>query len=67
MMEETVNSIGKYIEKNLPGRKFDYKIFGLTITSVVYVINQERYRGRSYIGYEDTLEKFINNLLIYTE
>jgi len=67
MMEETVDAIGKYIEKNIPGRKFDYKVFGLTITSFVYVINQERYRGRAYMDYEETLEKFIENLLIYIE
>ena len=64
MMEGTVDAIRKYIEKNIPGKKIDYRTFGLGITSFIYVINQERYRGRTYLGYEDTIDKFIDNLLV---
>ena len=61
VMENAVNFIGEYIEKNIPNQKIDYKIFGFTIYAFVYAITIEKYEGRSYINYEEALENFIKN------
>jgi AcrR family transcriptional regulator len=61
MMENAVGFAGSYIKKNIPDQDIDYKIFGLTISSFVYTITLERYLGRTYINYDDAIEKFINN------
>jgi len=47
MMDEKMNVIAEYIEKNIPGKKVDYKTLGFTINSFIYVVNLERYHGRT--------------------
>ena len=60
-MENTTNFVSEYIEKNIPNQKIDYRIFGITIHAFIYAINVERFQGRTYINYDDTIEKFIKN------
>jgi AcrR family transcriptional regulator len=63
MMDETIHFIGKYFEKNIPGKKIDYETFGFTINSFIYVINLEKYHGRtSSFGKssEETVENAID-------
>jgi len=47
MLDETMNVIADYIERNIPGRKVDYKTLGFTINSFIYVVNLEKYHGRT--------------------
>ena len=61
MMNNAVEFMGIYIEKNFPNQNIDYKIFGFTISSFVYAITLEKYLGRTYINYEDAIENFIKN------
>lgn len=63
MMNNAVEFMGIYIEKNIPNQNIDYKIFGFTISSFVYAITLERYFGRTYINYEDAIENFIKNTI----
>jgi len=60
-MENTTNFVGEYLEKNIPNQKIDYRIFGITIHAFIYAINVERFQGRTYIKYDDAIEKFIKN------
>ena len=65
VMENTMKVIAEYIEKNIPNKDINYKIFGLSINSFVYMINLERYHGRSYSlgkSYEETVENVIDIL-----
>jgi AcrR family transcriptional regulator len=67
-MGETTNFVGEFIKGNIPDIKVDPKTLGLTITTFVYMINLERYNGRIKHGlYDETLQKFINNILICFE
>ena len=62
-MEDTINVVAEYIEKNIPNKDIDYKAFGLSINAFVYMTNLERYHGRtSSLGksYEETVENVIN-------
>jgi hypothetical protein len=63
MMNNAVEFMGIYIEKNIPNQNIDYKIFGFTISSFVYAITLERYFGRTYMNYEDAIENFIKNTI----
>ena len=60
-MENTTNFVSEYIEKNIHHQKIDYRIFGITIHAFVYAINVERFQGRTYINYDEAIEKFIKN------
>ena len=62
-MENTTNFVGEYLEKNIPNQKIDYRIFGITIHAFIYAINVERFQGRTYINYDDAIEKFISNTI----
>ncbi len=63
IMKDGVDVVGEYIEKNIPHLKLDYKIFGLSINAFIYAINVERFQGRTYINYDEALEKFIKNTI----
>ena len=60
-MKNAVDIMRKYIEKNIPNQKIDYKIFSFTIYVFIYAITIERYEGRTHINYEEALENFIKN------
>jgi AcrR family transcriptional regulator len=62
-MKNTTNFVSEYIEKNIPNQKIDYRIFGITIHAFIYAINVERFQGRTYINYDDAIEKFISNTI----
>lgn len=47
MIVDTIKSTGKYLEKVINNPKIDFKTLGLTINSFVYVVNLERYKGRT--------------------
>ena len=61
IMKNAVDSMGEYIEKNIPNQKIDYKIFGFTIYAFIYAITIERYEGRTHINYKEAIENFIEN------
>ena len=61
IMKNAVDSMGEYIEKNIPNQKIDYKIFGFTIYAFIYAITIERYEGRTHINYKEAIENFIKN------
>jgi hypothetical protein len=63
IMKNAVDSMGEYIEKNIPNQKIDYKILGLSISAFVHTINTDKYHGCNCINYEEALEKFINNTI----
>ncbi len=55
-------AIAAYIQKNLPNQKIDYRTYGITIITFVYIINLEKYHGRTAtFGEED--EKIIKNFI----
>jgi len=63
IMDKTIHVIGKYFEENIPGKKIDYETFAFSINSFVYVVNLERYHGRtSSFGKspEETIENAID-------
>ena len=37
--KEINDTVAEYIKNNLPNQKIDYKIYGITITTFVYVLN----------------------------
>ncbi len=65
MMGEIVDSVGEFIKRNIPNIKVDPKTLGLTISTFIYVVNLERYQGRVKDNlYEETLQKFVNNIIL---
>ena len=62
-MGEFVNFIGKFLERNMESEKIDHTTLGIIINTFMYAVNLERYHGRTSIG-EETIEKFLNNLLL---
>jgi TetR/AcrR family transcriptional regulator len=63
IMKDGTDFVGEYIEKKIPNLKLDYRIFGLSINAFIYAINVERFQGRTYINYDDAIEKFISNTI----
>jgi TetR/AcrR family transcriptional regulator len=61
IMENTVDFIEAYLEKNIPNSNLDHKIFGLSISSFLYTICIEKYMGRTYLDFDDTLNRFIKH------
>ena len=61
MRDEFVEYLGKYLEKNLPGREIDYKAFALSIYSYTFMITQSKHYERGYFNYDAALEGFIKN------
>ena len=61
---EVTDIITEYIKKNLPNQKIDYRIYGITITTFVYVMNLEKYHGRTatFGNEEQIIENFIDIL-----
>ena len=57
--------ISELIKNNIPDIKVDPNVLGLTIGIFVYSIDLDKYHGRiDDITYEETLQKFINNLML---
>lgn len=63
IMKHATEFVGEYIEKNIPDQKLDYKIFGLTISAFIYMINAERFNGHTNINYDEAIENFIKNTI----
>lgn len=62
---EVTDAVAAYIKKNLPNQKIDYRTYGITITTFVYVLNLEKYHGRTatFGEQEDNIiENFIDLL-----
>ncbi|OPY26336.1 MAG: putative DNA-binding transcriptional regulator [Methanobacterium sp. PtaU1.Bin242] len=65
IMGEIYSFTGKFLERNIPHRDFDYKTMGIYIFSFIYAITLERYQGRSAdVDYKKSLEKFQDNLAL---
>ncbi len=62
-IKESFELTSEYLEKNIQHQKIDYNVFSLTLNAFIYTINVERYQGRSYIKYEEVLDKFIKNTI----
>jgi len=60
--------ISELIKNNIPDIKVDPNVLGLTIGIFVYAIDVDKYHGRiNDITYEETLQKFIGNLMLCFE
>ena len=61
---EVTNAVTEYIKKNLPNQEIDYRTYGITITTFVYVMNLEKYHGRTatFGDEEQIIENFIDIL-----
>jgi TetR/AcrR family transcriptional regulator len=61
---EVTDTVTEYIQKNLPNQKIDYRTYGNTITTFVYVLNLEKYHGRTatFGDEEQIIENFIDIL-----
>ncbi len=61
---EFTNAVTEYIKKNLPNQEIDYRTFGITITTFIYVLNLEKYHGRTatFGDEEKIIENFIDML-----
>jgi TetR/AcrR family transcriptional regulator len=64
-MEKTVDILVEYLEKNIKNPRIDYKIFALSISSFLYTISIEKFMGRTYLNYEDTLERYVKYHIQY--
>ena len=60
-MENTVEFVGVYLENNIGNPNIDYKVFGLTISSFIYTICIEKYMGRTYLDFDETLDRFVKH------
>ena len=60
-MENTVDFIGVYLENNIGNPNIDYKVFGLSISSFLYTICIEKYMGRTYLDFDETLNRFVKH------
>ena len=58
-LEEFVNNLSIYVEKNIQNDKIDYRIFVFDILSFIYFILLDY--GHVFTDHEKAIEKFINN------
>lgn len=63
VMNEYINTLTDYIKKHIKTDRIDPQTLVLTITAFIYLLNTEKYHGRSFINYEDALEKFIKTMV----
>jgi len=63
-MDEINSSLSEYIEKNIADDKIDYTIFAITILSFIYSLIGDKHQGRTFINYDEAIEKFINNMAL---
>ncbi|MEN6328771.1 MAG: TetR/AcrR family transcriptional regulator [Methanobacteriaceae archaeon] len=61
-LEESLRLLSQYIQDHLPGQDVDYQSFALTIFAFIYMVNLDRYHGRSFLNHQEVLEGFIDNL-----
>lgn len=64
LKDELIDYLGKYIEKNIPDRKIDYKALGVTIFSLVYTLSLSKYNGNTFMDQDKVMEGFINNTIM---
>ena len=60
-MENTVDFIGVYLENKIVNPNIYYKVFGLSISSFLYTICIEKYMGRTYLDFDETLDRFVKH------
>ena len=59
-LEEFVNSLSVYVEKNVPDKEIDYKIFVFGILSFIYLIILDY--GHAFTDHDKAIESFIDNI-----
>lgn len=62
--QEIAFHLSGYIEKNIPNKEIDYPVFAASILAYIYFLVGDKYRERTFIGYEEAIGKFVNNLVI---
>ncbi len=63
MMKEYIANLTRYLIKHIKNEKIDPVTIVLTITAFIYVLNTEKYHGRTFINYDEALENFINTFV----
>jgi len=58
-LEELVNNLSEYIEKNIQNKEIDYKIFVFDILAFMYLLLLGY--GGVFMDHEGAIERFINN------
>ena len=66
VMAEITDFVAFYIEQNIPNQNLDYKIFGFDITTFIFRISLERYVGRTYLNYYESLDRFTKYCIQHT-
>lgn len=62
LLEESFNNSVKYVEKHLPNKEIDYRVFVQSINAFLYMTNLERYHGRnSSLGI--SCEEIVDNMI----
>lgn len=61
-IEEFVNHLSGYVEKNIQNKELDYKIFVFNILSFIYLLLLNY--GHSFKDQDEAIDKFINNIFI---
>lgn len=64
LIEEFINNLSEYIEKNIQNNKIDYKALATTIFALTYTIGIGRHQGRAIINCGEIIEGFINNSIL---
>ncbi|HML05168.1 MAG TPA: TetR/AcrR family transcriptional regulator [Methanobacterium sp.] len=61
-IEEFVDHISIYVEKNVQNKEMDYRIFVFNILSFIYLLLLNY--GHSFKDQEEAIDKFINNIFV---
>jgi Transcriptional regulator len=61
---EWVELVSGHIKKNIKNDALDYPIFTMTILFFIYSLVGETYHGRTLFDIDESLEKFINNIIL---
>lgn len=59
-LEEFINGLSRYIEKNLPDKKIDYDVFVFGILSFIYLLILDY--GHAFSDHDHAIEKFVDNI-----
>jgi len=61
-IDDFVNNISGYVEKNIQNKEMDYRIFVFNVLSFIYLLLLDY--GHSFKDQDKAIDKFINNIFI---
>jgi len=61
-LEEFVNDLSEYVEKNIQNNEIDYRVFVFNLLSFIYLLLLDY--GHVFMDHNDAVKKFINNSVL---